>query len=127
MELTEFTPVPAVIGGAMIGLAAVFLMATTGRIAGISGILSNLLPPWVQAIDISRLAFVVGLLVAVPIYQLISGTQIAHTLNSNIALIVPAGLLVGFGTVLGSGCTSGHGVCGIASFSPRAFAATRTF
>ncbi len=127
MGLTEFAPVPAVIGGFMIGLAAVFLMATTGRVAGISGTLSSLLPPWANAIDTARLAFVIGLMAAVPIFLLITGTQIEHTLNSNIALIIPAGLLVGFGTVLGSGCTSGHGVCGLACFSPRALAATLTF
>ena len=125
--MTEFTPISAGIGGALIGLAAVLMMATTGRIAGVSGFVSRLLPPYEDNQLLVRLAFVAGLVAAPLLFGLASGTSIETTVTSNIGLLVPAGLLVGFGAVIGGGCTSGHGVCGIARLSPRSLTATAVF
>jgi uncharacterized membrane protein YedE/YeeE len=125
--MTEFTPISAGIGGALIGLAAELMMATTGRIAGVSGFVSRLLPPYEDNQLLVRLAFVAGLVAAPLLFGLASGTSIETTVTSNIGLLVPAGLLVGIGAVIGGGCTSGHGVCGIARLSPRSLAATAVF
>jgi uncharacterized membrane protein YedE/YeeE len=125
--MTEFTPISAGIGGALIGLAAVLMMATTGRIAGVSGFVSRLLPPYEDNQWLVRLAFVAGLVAAPLLFGLASGTSIETTVTSNIGLLVPAGLLVGIGAVIGGGCTSGHGVCGIARLSPRSLTATAVF
>lgn len=125
--MTEFTPLSAAIGGLLIGLAAVLMMLTTGRIAGVSGYLSRLLPPYSDDATAVRLSFVVGLFLAPPIYQVVSAEPIATSINPNVALLIAAGLLVGFGSVWGGGCTSGHGVCGLARFSVRSLAATAAF
>lgn len=125
--MTDFTPISAAAGGALIGLAAVLLMAATGRIAGVSGFVSRLLPPYEDNQALVRLAFVAGLVAAPALFVLVSGTPIAVAITSNIGLLVSAGLLVGIGAVIGSGCTSGHGVCGIARLSPRSLAATAVF
>ena len=125
--MTEFTPISAGIGGALIGLAAVLIMATTGRIAGVSGFVSRLLPPYEDNQLLVRLAFVAGLVAAPLLFRLASGTSIETTVTSNIGLLIPAGLLVGIGAVIGGGCTSGHGVCGIARLSPRSLMATAVF
>ena len=124
--MANFTPVSAAIGGALIGLSAVLLMLSTGRIAGISGIFSGLLN--LRGEDKGwRIAFIVGLILA-PILAGLVGYGVAQPkLPSSWAVIVVAGLLVGFGTRLGGGCTSGHGICGIARLSPRSIAATMTF
>jgi len=127
MDPTTFTPVSSLIGGALIGVAAVLMMATTGRVAGVSGIVSRLLPPYQDGEAPSRTAFVAGLLLAPMLYTVGSGSAIAHTVSSNLPLLALAGLLVGAGAVLGSGCTSGHGVCGIARRSPRSIASTLMF
>ena len=124
--MANFTPVSAAIGGALIGLAAVLLMLSTGRIAGISGILSGLLN--LRGEDKAwRIAFIAGLILAPVIAGLIGYGMPTPKLPSNWAVIVVAGLLVGFGTRLGGGCTSGHGICGIARLSPRSIAATIVF
>ena len=125
--MTEFTPFASVIGGVLIGCAAVLLMAANGRIAGISGIVSSLLPPWNSGELIPKLAFVAGLVAAPVLYQAVTGTAIVQTVSSDVMLMAAAGLLVGFGSVLGSGCTSGHGVCGLARLSRRSLAATAMF
>jgi uncharacterized membrane protein YedE/YeeE len=124
--MANFTPVSAAIGGALIGLAAVLLMLLTGRIAGISGIFGGCLSfetgdkGW-------RIAFIAGLILA-PLTGALAGVPIPDPeMPSNWIVIVAAGLLVGFGTRLGGGCTSGHGVCGIARLSPRSIAATAIF
>jgi uncharacterized protein len=123
--MAPFDPLSAAIGGALIGLAATLLMLLTGRIAGISGILGDL-------IDLAsgerawRLAFVVGL-IAAPLVFAIVGHALRPPAMPAWPVIAIAGLLVGFGTRLGSGCTSGHGICGIARLSPRSLAATATF
>ena len=125
---THFTPLASLAGGALIGLAAVLFMALSGRIAGISGIVNRLLPP--SSDDTGRvtgLAFVVGLLAAAPLYMFLTGTAPVQTMSSNLPLLAIAGLLVGAGSVLGSGCTSGHGVCGISRLSMRSIIATLTY
>lgn len=125
--MTEFTPYASLIGGAMIGLAAVLLMLWEGRIAGISGIAGRLLPPYRDSAFLSRLGFVAGI-VAVPLLMSWgSGAPIAQTISSNVPLMVVAGLLVGFGSVWGNGCTSGHGVCGLSRLSLRSMVATAVF
>jgi len=127
MEPTSFTPASSALGGALIGLAAVMMMMGTGRVAGVSGIVSRLLPSYEDGEALSRLAFVAGLVLAPLLYTGFSGLPVAHTVSSDLALLWAAGVLVGLGSVLGSGCTSGHGVCGIARLSPRSIAATATF
>lgn len=125
---TEFTPFASLFGGALIGLSAVVLMAAHGRIAGISGIVSRLLPPSVDKAGMPQgIIFLIGLLLAAPLWVLATGTVPAQLASSNAPLLVIAGLLVGFGTVLGNGCTSGHGVCGISRGSSRSIAATMVF
>lgn len=122
---TDFTPVSALIGGGLIGLAAVILMAANGRIAGISGIVGGLIGPgtgdraW-------RAAFIAGLIGA-PVAFMAFGQEIAVEIPASTGLLIAAGLLVGVGTQLGSGCTSGHGVCGISRFSARGLVATVSF
>jgi uncharacterized membrane protein YedE/YeeE len=124
--MTEFTPIASLLGGILIGLSAVLLMALEGRIAGISGIASRLLPPFRGGLA-PRLAFVGGLIVAPFAVTAFTGTPTLQTVSFNLPLMIAAGLLVGFGSVLGSGCTSGHGVCGLARLSPRSLAATLAF
>lgn len=115
-----------ILGGALIGLSAVLLMAFHGRIAGISGILAGVLPP--VASDWGwRAAFLVGAIAAPAVLFALSGQTIAFENPVPTAFVVVGGLLVGIGTYFGSGCTSGHGVCGIARLSPRSILATATF
>jgi uncharacterized membrane protein YedE/YeeE len=116
----------ALTGGAMIGLAAVLLMATQGSILGVSGILSQLLPPKSSAAD-WRISFVLGVLVAPILTMLITGYTPAVDITSNLPLLIIGGVLVGVGTVLGNGCTSGHGVCGLSRLSTRSLVATVIF
>lgn len=123
--MSHFTPVSAAIGGAMIGLAAVLLMMLNGRIAGITGIAANALlgrpgSGW-------RYAFLIGLIAAPLLWVAAGGAFQAPAMPTNWAVVIAAGLLVGFGTRVANGCTSGHGVCGIARLSPRSLAATATF
>ncbi|WP_341991805.1 YeeE/YedE family protein [Azorhizobium sp. AG788] len=125
--MTTFTPVASLLGGLLIGLSAVLLMAAQGRIAGISGIVSRLLPPAERGGFAGGLAFVAGLVAAPLIVVAVTGTPVVQAVSGNLALMVAAGLLVGFGSVWGSGCTSGHGVCGIARLSPRSLVATLVF
>ena len=125
--MTEFTPIASTIGGILIGLSAVLLMAWEGRIAGVSGIASRLLPPYADGVFLSRLGFILGLVAAPLIYVLVTGSEVLQTVSSNLPLMAVAGLLVGFGSAYGSGCTSGHGVCGLSRLSIRSLAATVTF
>lgn len=125
--MSEFTPYASIIGGLFIGAAAVLLMAFTGRIAGVSGFVSRLLPPYADDQTPVRLAFVAGLLAAAPLYMMITASDVSHTVTGSNALLVLGGLLVGFGSVTGSGCTSGHGVCGLARLSTRSLVATVSF
>jgi uncharacterized protein len=127
MTVTEFTPLASTIGGALIGLAAVMLMLFNGRIAGISGILGRLFPPYDGADPAGAAAFVIGLLAAPLIYAAAMGAPFAQTVSGNLSLMAIAGLLVGFGAGYGGGCTSGHGVCGISRLSLRSVVATAIF
>lgn len=124
---TEFTPIASLIGGALIGLAAIMLMLLDGRIAGISGILGGLLPPYGDADPKGAAAFLLGLIAAPLLYAAATGAPFAQTVSSDARLMAVAGLLVGFGTALGGGCTSGHGVCGLARLSRRSLVATAVF
>ncbi len=124
--MENFTPVSGLIGGLLIGLAAALLLLLNGRISGISGIVGGLVSP--KSSDAGwRVAFVVGLLLGAFIYMLATGGVIPVTMQASVPVLVAAGLLVGFGTRLGSGCTSGHGVCGIARLSNRSIVATSVF
>ena len=116
----------ALLGGAMIGLAAVILMATQGSILGVSGILNHLLPPKSSTAD-WRISFVLGVLVAPILTMLITGYTPTVDITSNLPLLIIGGVLVGVGTVLGNGCTSGHGVCGLSRLSTRSLVATAIF
>ena len=124
--MENFTPVSGLIGGLLIGLAAALLLLLNGRLSGISGIVGGLLAP--KSSDVSwRVVFVAGLLLGAFIYVLATGDAMLVRMQASLPVLVVAGLLVGFGTRLGSGCTSGHGVCGIARLSKRAIAATAVF
>ena len=125
--MTEFTPVASLVGGALIGLSAVLLMLWQGRIAGISLIASRLMPSYSDRAFLSRLGFVLGLVAAPLAIAAVTGTEIMQTVSSNMPLMAAAGLLVGFGSVYGNGCTSGHGVCGLSRLSTRSIVATATF
>ena len=124
--MANFTPLSAAIGGALIGLSAALLMLSTGRIAGISGIVGGLIG-WNVPDRNWRIAFIVGLILA-PLTGTLVGYAVAEPqMPASWAVIVIAGLLVGFGTRLGGGCTSGHGVCGVARLSLRSLVATTVF
>ncbi len=123
--MTQFTPWLSLAGGALIGLAAVLLMAFHGRIAGLSGILSGVLPP-VAADWHWRAAFLAGAVLA-PMLLVASGVTIAFDSPTPRFWLVIGGLIVGIGVQLGSGCSSGHGVCGMARLSPRSIVATVVF
>lgn len=125
---TSFTPIASLAGGVLIGFAALLMMASVGRIAGISGIVSRLLPPKPEPSGMPiGIAFIVGLLLAAPLMAFATGYVPEVSVSGNSLLLVLAGLLVGFGSVLGSGCTSGHGVCGMSRISVRSITATLTF
>jgi uncharacterized protein len=125
VTIEGFTPVSALIGGALIGLAATALYALSGRIAGISGIAGGLLRPGTTDIG-WRLLFLAGLVVGAGLTALVGAAPMLR-IEASWPLIVLGGLLVGYGTQVGAGCTSGHGVCGIARLSPRSIAATCVF
>jgi len=127
MIITQFTPLAATIGGALIGVASVMLMAFNGRIAGISGILGRLFPPYAGTDPLGAACFLLGLIAAPLLYSAVTGTPFAQTVSSDASLMAIAGLLVGYGTALGGGCTSGHGVCGLSRGSRRSFVATALF
>lgn len=117
---------PALAGGALIGAAAAALLLLRGQIAGVSGAFGNLVLGKVGD-GAWRLAFVAGLLLAIPAYRLATGAIPALELDIGPAGAIVAGLLVGAGTGRGNGCTSGHGVCGLANLSWRSLTATATF
>jgi uncharacterized protein len=127
MSPTEFTPLQSLIGGAMIGLAAVIYMFTHGRIAGISGIAVRMFPPYLDRGAAGRIAFVLGLVAAPALYAWITGAWAHITVSDNLGPLIIAGVLTGFGAVLANGCTSGHGVCGLARLSVRSLVAVGVF
>lgn len=124
--MENFTPISALIGGILIGVAAIILMLFNGRVAGISGILGGCFSTkWG---DMSwRIAFLAGLILSPLLYGLFMGQIPEVTFSISTPLVIIGGLLVGVGTQLGSGCTSGHGVCGISRLSVRSIAATLIF
>lgn len=127
MAATEFTPLASTIGGMLIGVSAVIVMVFSGRIAGISGIVAKLLPPYTGGGIGQAAAFLTGLIAAPLVYTWVSQSPVQQTVPDNATLMIIAGLLVGVGSGIGGGCTSGHGVCGLARLSPRSIAATLTF
>ena len=124
--MEDFTPVSGLIGGLLIGLSTALMMLLNGRIAGISGIVGGLLARTGSEVG-WRAVFVVGLLLGALVYVLATGGTLPVNIQASLPVMVIAGLLVGFGTRLGSGCTSGHGVSGIARFSKRSIVATLVF
>lgn len=128
--MAGFTPLSAAIGGGLIGLSAVLLMLWNGRIAGISGICGGLLNfrgDNTASDRVWRIAFIAGLILAPLLARGIGYALPSPQMPASWAVIIAAGLLVGFGTRLGGGCTSGHGICGVARFSTRSIAATAIF
>lgn len=122
----DFTPLHSTLGGALIGLAASVMLILDGRVAGVSGIVGGLFTP--RAGDIGwRIAFIAGLGLAGLLGSQLSPTPLIGTIHDPPWEVVLAGLLVGFGTRLGNGCTSGHGVCGLSRQSPRSLASVVTF
>jgi uncharacterized protein len=128
IDWVHFTPWASLSGGVLLGLASAWFILVNGRVLGISGILGGLLPP--RAGDAGwRVAFLLGMLAAPLLYGLLApaGFVQAPRIDAGLSTIVAAGLLVGLGTRYGSGCTSGHGVCGLSSLSPRSLVATLAF
>jgi uncharacterized protein len=124
--MANFTPISAAIGGALIGLSAVLLMLLNGRIAGVAGVFAGLVDP--TGTDRAwRATFIAGLIVAPMSAALVGFTLPIPQMPTSLIVVAAAGLLAGFGTRLSNGCTSGHGVCGMARLSPRSIAATAIF
>ena len=125
MNIVNFTPISALTGGLLIGLSVALFFILNGRMIGISGIASNLLVSKNNRID--NFLFLIGLILGPLIYNLVSGKEINISISSSLILLITAGAMVGFGTRLSSGCTSGHGISGISRFSLRSIIATITF
>ena len=128
IDWAGFTPWASLSGGILIGIAAALFVLLNGRILGISGILGGLLPP--KSGDSGwRITFLLGMFAAPVVFALLAPANLipTPTIDAGYVLIVIAGLLVGFGTRLGAGCTSGHGVCGLSRLSPRSLVATLSF
>lgn len=124
--MTAFQPLAGFLGGLMIGIAASGLVLLAGRIAGISGIVAGTFAA--RGIELGwRGAFILGLICGPLVVAAITGTPVQVTVSASAVGLIVAGLLVGFGSRLGSGCTSGHGLCGIARLSPRSLVATAVF
>lgn len=126
--MENFTPVSALIGGGLIGLASGMYLLLNGRIAGISGIVGGLLVrSGSGSAMFERLAFIIGLIAGPLLLLIASPVKATSIVTSPMPIIIIGGLLVGFGTTLGSGCTSGHGICGLSRFSVRSLVATLSF
>ena len=125
MNIVNFTPLSALLGGLLIGLSVALFFILNGRMIGISGIASNFLVSKDNRIE--NFLFLFGLILGPLIYNQITGRQINISISSSLMLLIIGGLLVGFGTKLSSGCTSGHGISGISRFSLRSIVATVTF
>lgn len=128
IDWANFTPWPSLAGGVLIGVAAALFVFANGRILGVSGILGGLLRP-AAGDAVWRIAFLLGMVASPFVYMLLApaGWAMAPTIDAGLVTLIVAGLLVGFGTRLGSGCTSGHGVCGLSRLSPRSLVATLSF
>ena len=125
IDWTHFSPGSALAGGLLIGLAAAWLILVEGRILGAAGILGGLVPP--RAGDWAWRVALLGGLIAAPLIARALVHIAPPAIEADTATLIAGGLMVGFGTRLGAGCTSGHGVCGVARLSPRSIAATATF
>ena len=125
MNIVNFTPVSALTGGLLIGLSVILFFILNGRMIGVSGIASNFLISKENRIE--NLFFLIGLILGPSIYTYFLGQEIQITISNSLFLLIGGGMLVGFGTRLSSGCTSGHGISGISRFSLRSILATMTF
>ena len=125
IDVINFTPYSSLIGGLIIGVAVVLFFITTGRLAGISGIVSSTLEK--NENKFSNLLFIIGLILGPLVFIFFSQNDVVFKMTSSIPLIIIGGLLVGAGTKIGRGCTSGHGICGISRFSMRSILATIIF
>jgi len=125
MNIINFTPITATVGGMIIGLAVVMFFLFNGRLVGISGIASNALTEKDNKFD--NLLFLLGLIIGPIIYSLFTNKEINITISNSLILLIIAGLLVGIGTRISGGCTSGHGISGVGRFSLRSIIATITF
>ncbi|OSQ50298.1 YeeE/YedE family protein [Thalassospira alkalitolerans] len=126
--MENFTPISALLGGALIGLASGLYLLLNGRIAGISGILGGLMSRGSAMSErLEKLAFIIGMIVGPIIVIATSPIQAQSVVDASLPVIIVAGLIVGFGTRLGSGCTSGHGICGLSRLSARSLVATLCF
>ena len=125
IDVINFTPYSSLIGGLIIGVAVVLFFITTGRLAGISGIVSSTLEK--NEDKFSNLLFIIGLVLGPLVFIFFSQNDVVFKMTSSIPLIIVGGLLVGVGTKIGRGCTSGHGICGISRFSMRSILATIIF
>ena len=125
IDVINFTPYSSLIGGLIIGVAVVLFFITTGRLAGISGIVSSTLEK--NENKFSNLLFIIGLVLGPLVFIFFSKNDVVFKMTSSIPLIIIGGLLVGAGTKIGRGCTSGHGICGISRFSMRSILATIIF
>ena len=125
MNIINFTPITATVGGMIIGLAVVMFFLFNGRLVGISGIASNALTEKDNKFD--NLLFLIGLVIGPILYTLLANKEINITISNSLILLIIAGLLVGIGTRISGGCTSGHGISGVGRFSLRSIIATITF
>ena len=125
MNIVNFTPITATLGGIIIGLAVVIFFLFNGRLVGISGIASNALTEKDNKFD--NLLFLIGLVIGPILYTLFTNNEINITISNSLILLIVAGLLVGIGTRISGGCTSGHGISGVGRFSLRSIIATITF
>jgi len=125
MNIVNFTPISALLGGLLIGFSVALFFILNGRMIGISGIASNFLVSKDRRVD--NFLFLFGLILGPLIYNLITNKEINISISSSLILLIIAGILVGFGTRLSNGCTSGHGISGISRFSIRSIIATMTF
>ncbi|MTH97002.1 YeeE/YedE family protein [Roseibium sp. RKSG952] len=125
--MTEFTPLASFFGGTLIGAAVVTLMMVQGRIAGISGIVGGLLSAPANTEWLWKAAFVAGMVLSPLLLAILTGSMPAITVPVSVPALAVGGFLVGIGVTFGAGCTSGHGVCGLARLSKRSLAATLTF
>ena len=125
MNIVNFTPFSAFVGGAIIGFAVVLFFIGSGRLAGVSGIASNFLTSKIKRVD--NFLFLIGLVIGPTIFSIFINNEIPFLITDSFPLIIFGGLLVGIGTRVSGGCTSGHGICGIGRFSLRSIVATIIF
>ena len=124
IDVSNFTPFPSFLGGLLIGLGVIIFFIATGKLAGVSGITFNVIS---NNKRFTNILFLIGLIIGPVVYKLFISNNIPFLINNSYFIIIIGGLLVGLGTKIGSGCTSGHGVCGISRFSIRSILATILF